>query len=594
LVAEYHGHQIKKIDLEEGQVTVLAGSKCGYEDGDALNAQFNGPIGMCTGPSNEVYIVDRYNNRLRMIDDKGTTSTVIGTGNSKSKDGPLHKACTKNHQGICLTPNGDLFWTEYSTHSLRFVQGFIPDMAQRLRKHERFVSLVMLRSKHKETSPITHFDSSASNTNSTTSASEINNLISPDFRLIHTASNSIFYLHSSVLDITCPRLNKPRYRSKVSNSLVTPEVLDILFDLLYGHKPYFPPLKNERSARQEEVSQFYWDYALIQAQLLHLLQTVKMKASILDWAVQTFNTSLSKLSVPRLIQLLIEVVKKSANNDTFLRLIIGHLRRDQKEFLQHKTMLEPLASDLNEVTLYGSLLVDIVSEEGPEQVKVQSSFVEAYTPALKSMAKLSAFLSWRPTQTEVPEIQASSCWKLMIEGDTTESIHVHDWVLYPRWNFFRKLVDAGMSEVESKTIEFPSHWTKCALITLVRYIYMSVAETETLSSEVARFLLLNGEEFYILDQDGNSMPGFDNLITACQQNVIGPLTVENCIKELKLRQELGLNSAINRAMAYVTRNLDAISSSSEAYKDLKSLPDPLIRELFFARFNGSQRSSSRQ
>ena len=44
------------------------------------NGQFNGPLGIATDTSGNVYVADRLNNRVRRIDAGGTITTIAGTG----------------------------------------------------------------------------------------------------------------------------------------------------------------------------------------------------------------------------------------------------------------------------------------------------------------------------------------------------------------------------------------------------------------------------------------------------------------------------------------------------------------------------------
>ncbi len=60
--------------------TLIAGieGKRGFADGDALSAQFNGPIGIAIDEKQKLYIADTYNDRIRVIEN-GKVSTLAGS-----------------------------------------------------------------------------------------------------------------------------------------------------------------------------------------------------------------------------------------------------------------------------------------------------------------------------------------------------------------------------------------------------------------------------------------------------------------------------------------------------------------------------------
>jgi hypothetical protein len=50
-----------------GQVTTLAGSYRGFQDGIGSNAKMNGLIGMCFNPHDNCLYVSDYNNKIRKV-----------------------------------------------------------------------------------------------------------------------------------------------------------------------------------------------------------------------------------------------------------------------------------------------------------------------------------------------------------------------------------------------------------------------------------------------------------------------------------------------------------------------------------------------
>lgn len=85
-VVDAVNHRIRKI-TPAGVVTTFAGSTAGYTDGTGTGAQFNGPYGIATDASNNVYVTDSTNNRIRKITSGGVVTTIAGAGSSGTTNG---------------------------------------------------------------------------------------------------------------------------------------------------------------------------------------------------------------------------------------------------------------------------------------------------------------------------------------------------------------------------------------------------------------------------------------------------------------------------------------------------------------------------
>jgi hypothetical protein len=63
----------------DGIGTIIAGGTEGYKDGKGTDAQFHGPTGIAIGSGGNLYVTDRFNNRVRKIAPDGTVSTIAGS-----------------------------------------------------------------------------------------------------------------------------------------------------------------------------------------------------------------------------------------------------------------------------------------------------------------------------------------------------------------------------------------------------------------------------------------------------------------------------------------------------------------------------------
>lgn len=124
-VADSNNHKIRKI-TPDGEVTTLAGSTVGFNDGTSANAQFDFPAGVALDDSENVYVVDFRNHRIRKIAPDGSVTTLAGstagfndsTGANAQFNlpsdvavdafGNVYVTGTENHKIRKITPDGEV------------------------------------------------------------------------------------------------------------------------------------------------------------------------------------------------------------------------------------------------------------------------------------------------------------------------------------------------------------------------------------------------------------------------------------------------------------------------------------------------------
>ncbi len=111
---------IRKVSVSTGIISTVAGtsSTSGGYNGDnmqATSAALNGPIDVVLDSYGNLYITERFNNRVRKVDvSTGLIATIIGTGTATSTgDGSAATSATVNGPNFsCFDSFGNLYITE--------------------------------------------------------------------------------------------------------------------------------------------------------------------------------------------------------------------------------------------------------------------------------------------------------------------------------------------------------------------------------------------------------------------------------------------------------------------------------------------------
>ncbi len=115
IVANTGAHTIVKVDPDSGQVSVIAGTPnmSGNADGKGTEAKFNAPIGVAVDEQGMIYVADTYNDRIRQIDHEGIVKTLAGSkqgyADGKAMEAQFNSPCAvalDNH-GVLIADTGN-------------------------------------------------------------------------------------------------------------------------------------------------------------------------------------------------------------------------------------------------------------------------------------------------------------------------------------------------------------------------------------------------------------------------------------------------------------------------------------------------------
>src|ERR1700678_339047 len=159
-VADAAAQRIRVVS-PSGDVTTLAGSGSlkygdmwvdgGYQDGPALQAQFNRPSAVAVGPDGGVYVADALNHCIRLIKD-GMVSTYAGSPKDTSgADGPLARASFRKPRALAFDAAGDLYVADLELGIRRIHDGTVTTLTTPVPMDKSYLSIAFAGSGNNET-----------------------------------------------------------------------------------------------------------------------------------------------------------------------------------------------------------------------------------------------------------------------------------------------------------------------------------------------------------------------------------------------------------------------------------------------------------
>ena len=134
-IADRNNHRIRKVD-SRGNITTVAGNGTAGFSGDggkATEAQLSRPSGVAVDGKGNLYIADRSNDRIRMVNSKGIITTFAGDGvdGFKGDSGPAAQAQLSKPFGLALDKKGNLYIADRGNNRVRRInpQGIIHTVA---------------------------------------------------------------------------------------------------------------------------------------------------------------------------------------------------------------------------------------------------------------------------------------------------------------------------------------------------------------------------------------------------------------------------------------------------------------------------------
>jgi sugar lactone lactonase YvrE len=123
-IADSDSNKIYKVD-SKGVITTVVGAAAGFgyagDGGNASAAQVNSPWSVAVDSSGNIYFVDLYNARIRMVSSSGTVSTLAGSGTARysGDGGAAQNALMNTPLGVSTAPGGIVYVTDTNNQRVR-------------------------------------------------------------------------------------------------------------------------------------------------------------------------------------------------------------------------------------------------------------------------------------------------------------------------------------------------------------------------------------------------------------------------------------------------------------------------------------------
>jgi sugar lactone lactonase YvrE len=124
-IADTYNERVRKVGAN-GIITTVAGNgNSGFsgDGGPATNAELDYPLGLAVDSTGNLFIADYYNDRIRKVDTNGIISTVAGkSAYGYSGDGGMATSASLDEPyGVAVDASGNLFIADYANNRIREV-----------------------------------------------------------------------------------------------------------------------------------------------------------------------------------------------------------------------------------------------------------------------------------------------------------------------------------------------------------------------------------------------------------------------------------------------------------------------------------------
>lgn len=119
IVSDCALHAIVSISKDRQNISVLSGGKRGYKDGKVSEALFDCPYGLSISRSGDIYVCDKYNDCIRIINSQNIVSTLkYSNMDIPTRCGPI---LSMKYPVRIEVIDGNVFFSEEYSHNLKIL-----------------------------------------------------------------------------------------------------------------------------------------------------------------------------------------------------------------------------------------------------------------------------------------------------------------------------------------------------------------------------------------------------------------------------------------------------------------------------------------
>jgi gliding motility-associated-like protein len=124
-VSDERNHVIKKIDVSDSTVSIVAGTSgsSGFVDASGASARFNQPAGLAIDDAGNLYVADKNNHSIRKIVDptaaSPAVSTIAGTTSAGNVTGTIATARFNEPSGVAVDFSGNIYVADKNNHRIK-------------------------------------------------------------------------------------------------------------------------------------------------------------------------------------------------------------------------------------------------------------------------------------------------------------------------------------------------------------------------------------------------------------------------------------------------------------------------------------------
>jgi len=622
IVADSGNRRIRSIDMDEWTVTTIAGGGAAREDGTGTSAGFGTLSGITSSfATGELYLVDFSYNRIRCIDSAGNVSTLTGSSRGE-RDGPLATARLLCPDFCCLTPDGTLYWTEYDSSKLRCIKELSPQSV--VITSTPFASFECLLEFGFSSDFELHYHHTTIPLHSHILLIS-NHKLKPEFlqeqlesckveiavlrkwlRIVYGASQLHLSESTSTMEsaatyaeflILFHLLEYERKWIEWCQCRLAEQLVDLgvysLFQLILKYaqddvarESLIIPviLTRLKACKQEEIVQHrHTLYPLASSDLdvysmilYQITGAAPVPAMPPDMSLDYLRKELHQVVKQMTSDLRWKHTRKSRNHHHN-----RHESRDSNSSAGHAantttavTTATTSSGAVRSPPSSSSLLPES-SANSTTYTASTSSNTHGHSSTPSISPSPSFYDVWQiDFPTFVPVFTPPPNFVVTISDSPGNRIKVHDWMLYARWGFFRRMCDSGMAETRTRAVAMPSDFPSPLLLELIKYIYSGTLPQSTVhfSTAACRYLLEHAFEFDFVDATHEPHPLFQPLISFCRAAVFYPLTISNAVAQVDVIRDLGSKRDFKFAINFLANNYDVIAKTPGYLQEADSIP----------------------